>query len=283
MVKLRKRKKAGAGEVPAVDWEQVRPESREAIRRVAELLVGAKHCVVLTGAGMSTESGIPDFRSPKTGLWAKFQPSVAELETFLTNPLAFWKMAKKVAPTLFSAKPNAGHVVLAKLEDEGLVRAIITQNVDGLHQKAGSLFVFEVHGNVEEMSCVGCGATYGVDQVLRKVKKEKQIPPLCDICSAPLKPNVVLFGEALPRATLYESIAQSERADLFLVCGSSLEVSPANTFPVYCLNKGGRLAIFNVEPTHLDYKAVATVREKLGASLPLLYRAVHEILDGKDQ
>ncbi|MHA1734460.1 MAG: SIR2 family NAD-dependent protein deacylase, partial [Promethearchaeota archaeon] len=164
---------------------------KERLERAASLIRGSKHCVVLTGAGMSTESGIPDFRSPG-GLWSQYEPEIsANIETFLKDPRQFWKMALKIAPALFKAKPNTGHKVLAKLEDEGYVKAIMTQNIDGLHQKAGNIYVFELHGNIDEMKCVGCGATYSQRMVLDKIKRDKQLPPLCDMCAAPLKPNVV--------------------------------------------------------------------------------------------
>ncbi len=265
-------------EIPEI---MVTPELEGRVRKAAKMIKEAKHLVFLTGAGMSTESGIPDFRSPG-GLWEQYEPEIAaNIEMFLKDPRLFWKMALRLVPALFKSGPNPGHEVLAKLEDDGYLKAILTQNIDGLHQKAGNIFVFELHGNINEMSCLGCGATYPQALVLRKVK-QKQLPPLCDICAAPLKPNVVLFGEDLPRGAYYESISQSQKADVFVVCGSSLEVGPANHLPVYSINHGGKMIIINMQPTYMDDKAEIVFHEPLGGILPLIYNDIKR-LEGEDK
>ena len=183
----------------------------------AELIYNAKYGICLTGAGISTESGIPDFRSPTTGLWAKYEPEIyANLENFLRDPRLFWEMAKKIAPALFRDQTKPMHKILSKLELLGHLKAIITQNVDGLHQAAGSSLVYELHGNVFEYQCVGCRGSYSFKRMQQKVKSERESGPMCDVCGMPLKPNVVLFGEDLPRGIWLESVALSEKCDLFL-------------------------------------------------------------------
>ncbi|MCK4780827.1 MAG: NAD-dependent protein deacylase, partial [Candidatus Lokiarchaeota archaeon] len=176
------------------------------INKAAELLVNSKYAIVLTGAGISTESGIPDFRG-ESGIWEKYKPEIyGSIQSFLNDPSKFWKMAEDIAPTLFNAKPNLGHNAITILEKMNIVKAIITQNIDELHQKAGSILVYEVHGNINRFTCLGCRASYNKEQLLRKLKKEKKLPPLCDFCATPLKPSVVLFGESLPNFEKYMSI-----------------------------------------------------------------------------
>ncbi|MBY9020801.1 MAG: hypothetical protein KGD67_07075, partial [Candidatus Lokiarchaeota archaeon] len=180
---------------------------RKKIQQAANLLLNSKEAIALTGAGISTESGIPDFRS-EGGIWEKYKPEIyGNIQGFLKDPSKFWQMAEKIAPTLFSAEPNPGHIALTELEDWDIIKGIITQNIDELHQKAGSVLVYEVHGNINRFTCFGCRASYSKKQVLRKLKKEKHYPPKCDICAAPLKPSVVLFGESLPTFEIYQSQA----------------------------------------------------------------------------
>ncbi len=242
---------------------------------VADLIRNSKSCVCLTGAGISTESGIPDFRDPENGLWKKYQPEIyANIETFLKDPTKFWDMAKKIAPNLFKAKPNKAHVALANLERMGLLKAIITQNVDGLHQRAGSRMVLELHGNVFEFECVGCRGSYSYKRMLQKIKTEKVLGPTCDACGLPLKPNVVLFGENLPRGAWLESVSQSEKADVFLVCGSSLNVEPACLLPEIALKHGAKIIILNKDITMLDEQATVTIHEPLSQSMDKIYKLI---------
>ncbi|MHA1764226.1 MAG: SIR2 family NAD-dependent protein deacylase [Promethearchaeota archaeon] len=247
---------------------------RKKIIRAAELLYNSKNAIALTGAGISTESGIPDFRS-ESGLWKKYDPDIySNIRSYIKDPTKFWKLAEKIAPTLFKAKPNAGHIALSELEKMNIIKAIITQNVDELHQKAGSVMVYEVHGNINRFNCFGCRASYTKDQVMRKLKKEKQYPPLCDICAAPLKPSVVLFGESLPTFEIYQSQALAQKADVMLIAGSSLSVAPVCNLPLYTLQERGKLIIVNDEPTYLDERAEVVIHHKTGKILPLIVEEI---------
>ncbi|NHJ23627.1 MAG: NAD-dependent deacylase [Candidatus Lokiarchaeota archaeon] len=251
---------------------------KKKILQSAELLVNAKYAIALTGAGISTESGIPDFRG-EGGIWEKYKPEIyGNIEAFLRNPAKFWELAQKVAPTLFKAKPNPGHYALAELENLDIIKAVITQNIDELHQAAGSVIVYEVHGNINRFSCLGCKASYSKDQVLKKMKKGKSETPTCDFCGAPLKPSVVLFGEDLPRFELFQSKALSQKADVMLIAGSSLEVAPICDLPLYVLQDKGKLIIVNDQPTHLDNKADVVINHKTGTILPLILEEVKKLM-----
>jgi len=247
------------------------------IRKSAELLLNSKSAIALTGAGVSTESGIPDFRGDD-GIWEKYKPEIyAQIDSFIKDPSKFWKMAEKLAPKLFDAKPNPGHIALAELENMDIIKSIITQNVDELHQKAGSVLVYEVHGSINRFSCLGCRASYTKEQILNKLKRERSASPTCDICATPLKPSVVLFGESLPTFEIYQSKALSEKADVMLIAGSSLTVAPVCDLPLYTLNEGGKLIIVNDHPTHLDDKATVIIHHKTGKILPLIVEEIKKI------
>ncbi len=250
---------------------------KKKIRLAAELLLNSKEAIALTGAGISTESGIPDFRS-EGGIWKKYKPEIyGNIESFLKNPAKFWEMAQKIAPNLFKAKPNPGHYALADLEKMDLIKAVITQNIDELHQKAGSVIVYEIHGSVNRFSCLGCRASYTKEQIFRKLKKEKKHGPSCEYCAAPLKPSVVLFGEGLPRFEMYQSQALAKKADVMLIAGSSLSVAPVCDLPLYTLREKGDLIIVNDEPTDLDEKATVVIRHKTGTILPLIVEEIKKL------
>ncbi len=249
------------------------------VHLAAQLLLDSNGAIVLTGAGISTESGIPDFRS-EGGIWEKFKPEIGSIEAFLRDPRKFWEMARKLAPNLFSAKPNPGHEALAELEKMDVIKAIITQNIDELHQKAGAVIVYEVHGNVNRFNCFGCRSSYSREQVMQKLKKirRKKEPPTCDFCGTPLKPSVVLFGESLPTFEIYQSKALSQKADVMLIAGSSLSVAPVCDLPIYTLNNKGKLIIVNDQPTHLDQKAEVVIHGKTGKILPLILEDIKNII-----
>jgi NAD-dependent deacetylase len=250
---------------------------KKKIQHAAELLLNSKEAIALTGAGISTESGIPDFRS-EGGIWEKYKVEIyGNIESFLKNPAKFWEMAKKIAPNLFNAKPNPGHYALAELEKMDLIKAVITQNIDELHQKAGSVIVYEVHGNINRFSCLGCKASYTKEQVLRKLKREKKHGPSCDYCAAPLKPSVVLFGEGLPRFEMYQSQALAQKADVMLIAGSSLSVAPVCDLPLYTLREHGDLIIVNDQPTDLDDRATIVLHHKIGTTLPLIVEEIKKL------
>lgn len=239
-------------------------EINEKISEIADLLLGSSHAVVLTGAGVSTESGIPDFRSPGSGLWTVLNPELFTIQGFKANPGEFYRAGLPFYKMLQSAEPNAAHTVLAELEKRGLVKAIITQNVDGLHQKGGARRVFEIHGTLSSVSCMHCGESADLEQVIADVE-EGLLPPLCIDCGEPLKPDVVLFGEPLS-PDYKQALEEAQKADLIMVIGSSMQVSPANQLPSYSDN----LIIINRTPTFHDNKARVVVHESTARVMSLL-------------
>ncbi len=254
--------------------ETLKPKDRESIRKASELLLNSRFSVVLTGAGISTESGIPDFRGD-SGIWKKYKPEIyGSFQSFLADPSKFWKMAEKIAPTLFDAEPNPGHYAIAELEKLNIIKAVITQNIDELHQKAGNIIVYEVHGNINRFTCLGCRASYTKEQIMRKLKREKKKNPGCNYCGAPLKPSVVLFGEMLPNFEKYMSIDLAKKSDVMLIAGSSLSVVPICDLPLYTLSEGGKLIIVNDEPTDLDERAEVVINNKTGTALPLIVEEI---------
>ena len=223
--------------------------------RVAELLHEAESAVVLTGAGISVPSGIPDFRTPGKGLWEKVDPmKVAHIDVFRRDPDRFWHFYGDRFATLDDKEPNPAHEMIADLERRGLVRGVITQNIDRLHRKAGSENVVEVHGSIEWSVCPECGAKVGVERVVEKLRAGVGTPE-CEACITPLKPDVVLFGELLPEDAMSEAFALASEADLMLAIGSSLEVYPVASLPGVTLENGGRLALITQGRTPYDDQA----------------------------
>ena len=234
-------------------------------RRLAELVRERQPCVVLTGAGVSTESGIPDFRSPQ-GLWAQFDPfEYGSIEAFRADPAKVWRFYAPRFGALTSAEPNAAHLALARLERAGLVRAVITQNIDLLHERAGSGDVIEVHGSIRTSTCPRCGARYPLSRVLELL--EAADAPPCDACGAILKPDVVFFGEFLPEEPIERASALAREAGLLLVVGSALEVYPVAGLPLETLDAGGAVAIVNRGPTAFDARARLKVDGSAGEVL----------------
>ena len=250
---------------------------KKKIHEAALLLLDSENAIALTGAGVSTESGIPDFRG-EGGIWEKYKPEVyGNIQAFIKDPSKFWQLAEKIAPKLFSAKPNPGHIALAELEKMDILKAIITQNVDELHQLAGNIMVYEVHGNINRFNCFGCKASYTKEQVLYKLKKNKKEAPTCDFCSAPLKPSVVLFGEGLPTFEIHMSKDLAIKADVMLIAGSSLEVVPVSDLPLYTVREGGKLIIVNDQPTYMDERAEVVIHHKTGIILPLIVEEIKKL------
>jgi NAD-dependent deacetylase len=242
--------------------------SREAAR-LAELLVGAERAVALTGAGVSVPSGIPDFRSPGSGLWEKVNPmEVAHIDAFHRDPDRFWSFYGDRFATLRDKRPNAAHEALAEFERRGLLRGVVTQNIDRLHRAAGSCEVVEVHGSIERSVCLTCDARVHLERVLELIEAAGATP-LCERCGDPLKPDVVLFGELLPEDPMAAAQRLAAEADLMLCAGSSLEVYPVAALPELTLAAGGRLAIVTQGPTSYDERAElkleGDVAEELGA------------------
>jgi NAD-dependent deacetylase len=237
-------------------------------RRLAELIRGRQPCVVLTGAGVSTESGIPDFRSP-TGLWAQVDPmEYASLQAFQADPEKVWRFYAPRIEMLTGAEPNAAHRALAELERRGLVQAVVTQNIDLLHERAGSREVIEVHGSIRTATCPDCRAVHPLEEVLALL--EAAPPPACRECGAVLKPDVVFFGELLPEAAIDRAYALAREGALMLVVGSALEVHPVADLPLETLRAGGLLAIVNRGPTALDERAELKIDGSAGETLSAL-------------
>jgi NAD-dependent deacetylase len=223
-------------------------------------------CVVLTGAGVSTESGVPDFRSP-TGMWAEFDPlEYATLGAFRGDPAKLWRFYASRFAMLTEAEPNAAHLALAELERLGLVRAVVTQNIDLLHERAGSREVVEVHGSIRTSSCLSCGARYELAEVVPLVAAGDGAPA-CPACGEILKPDVVFFDELLPEGALERAQALAEEAGLLLVVGSSLEVHPVAGLPGATLAAGSRVAVVNRTPTWVDGRAALVLRGRAGEVL----------------
>jgi NAD-dependent deacetylase len=223
-----------------------------ATARLAELLRSARQAVALTGAGISVPSGIPDFRSPGTGLWENVDPmEVAHIEVFRADPERFWHFYGHRFASLRDKLANGAHRALVELERRGLLKAVITQNIDGLHEQAGTLDLIEVHGSIGHSSCQDCGAAYDLGVVRERLTAAGDGVPRCD-CGEPLKPDVVLFGELLPEAAMARASALAATSDLLLCVGSSLEVYPVAQLPQLTLAAGGRLALVTKGPTPYD-------------------------------
>lgn len=250
----------------------------DAIRKAAEILAGASHAIALTGAGVSTASGIPDFRGPR-GLWRLVDPELFSIDYFHADPLTVWRHYASLYRAIRGARPNPSHYALSGLEAMGVVKAVITQNIDGLHQKAGSRRVVELHGNAFRARCTSCGAVYGIEWALEQLAGGT---PRCSRCGGLLKPDVVFFGEPLPMAALNEALRLAFQSDAILVAGSSLAVSPANRIPVIVKRRGGKLVIVNMGATMLDGEADVKIEGATERALPAICKRVAEIV-GSDK
>jgi NAD-dependent deacetylase len=245
---------------------------QDRITRAAQVICQSKKTVALTGAGISVESGIPDFRSPG-GLWERFDPiEYATIEAFQADPEKVWKMFEEVSVLLDQARPNPAHTGLGQLQEMGLLHTIITQNIDNLHQEAGAPRVIEYHGNAKTLSCLRCKQRYNANEI------EGQGPPKCD-CGKILKPNVVFFGEPIPVTVLQESHDLASDCSALLVLGTSGEVAPANTIPQTAKMSGATVIEINVEPTVLtDYLTDIFLQGKASEVVGKLVREVETIV-----
>jgi NAD-dependent deacetylase len=225
------------------------------VARLAELVRAADSVVALTGAGVSVPSGIPDFRSPGTGLWERVNPmEVAHIDVFRRDPERFWHFYGDRFASLEHRRPNAAHRVLVELERRHGLDAVITQNIDMLHRRAGTRELVEVHGTIEHSSCLACGCTYGLADVRERLAADDRRVPRCD-CGLALKPDVVLFGEHLPADALRRAEQLAAGADVLLCIGSSLEVYPVAALPSITRAAGGTVAIVTQGPTPFDAEA----------------------------
>ena len=238
------------------------------ISQAARLMADAKHAVALTGAGISMPSGIPDFRSDGLGLWERVDPMVvASIWGFMEHPQVFYDWVKPLAELILTAKPNPAHCALAELESKGKIQALITQNIDDLHQRAGSKRVLEVHGHLREATCIRCYHRVPARPMIEQFLADGQVPR-CPECASVLKPNVILFGEMLPVGVMHEAQAESKICDVMLIAGSSLEVAPAADLPLVSKKHGAQLIIINKSQTPADRCAAVVLREDVAVALP---------------
>jgi NAD-dependent deacetylase len=244
------------------------------VAQLASLIRDAGSVVALTGAGISVPSGIPDFRSPGTGLWANVDPmEVAHIEAWRTDPARFWHFYGNRFQTLEGKEPNGAHRALVALERRGKLDAVVTQNIDRLHRRAGTQRLIEVHGSIDTSSCLTCRARYPIADVRERLDASPDSVPACD-CGEPLKPDVVLFGEWLPEGALEEAYALAAGADVLLCVGSSLEVHPIAQLPGVTRQNGGAVAIVTQGPTPWDGRCAVKLDGDVVAELEAVVAAL---------
>jgi NAD-dependent deacetylase len=261
----------------------VEPNLESLAQEAAELIAAARKLVVFTGAGISTESGIPDFRSPG-GIWSRFDPDDFTYQKFVANPESRrkqWQMLGEGHMTT-DAQPNLAHYAIAELNDLGKLDCVITQNVDNLHQKSGvsAEKVFELHGNVQWAVCLDCGKRYPFEHIKARLAGGEEIPD-CEVCHGLLKPAAVLFGEALPQDVLQEASRRAADSDLFIVVGSTLIVYPAAYMPQYAVQSGAKLIIVNLSDTPMDSQAAVLIRARAGEAMSLILEKLKDRLEAK--
>lgn len=241
------------------------------IDQACDMIKNSSKTMVLTGAGISTESGIPDFRSPGSGLWENIDPMEALSTTVLyNNPQKFYSEGYSMLLGMTDAKPNTAHYILAEMEEQGYIKGVITQNIDNLHQRAGTKYLLEVHGNTREGSCTSCGRVVNLDVITEKVNN-KEIPPKCNNCGGLLRPDVIFFGDMLPE-DFNIAVQEMENCDLLIVIGSSLAVAPVNYLP----SLAKKLMIINEGRTAMDYICDLKLEEKAGAVLEKILNELNE-------
>ncbi|MFH1143854.1 MAG: NAD-dependent deacylase [Candidatus Eisenbacteria bacterium] len=248
--------------------------AQSSFERALALMTGARDIVAFTGAGISAESGIPTYRDCEDSLWNRYDPDTfANIDTFMRDSSLFWNFFRDVRYRVIrDAQPNPGHYALADLERSGRLRSVITQNIDGLHQAAGSRRVIELHGNTRFIRCLACGGRLTMDEVYALL--QQRLPPPCPGCGGKLKPEVVFFGEALPAEAFASAAEWIGRCDLLLAIGSSLAVYPAALLPAEAKARGAGLIVVNRTPTPADGEADVVLHEAAGEVLPRLTRAL---------
>jgi NAD-dependent deacetylase len=220
----------------------------EKIKKAAGILKKSKYTTAFTGAGISVESGIPPFRG-ETGLWSKYNPIVLDINYFHSNPNESWKVIKEIFYDFFGkAKPNDAHKVLSRMEQAGLLKNVITQNIDNLHQEAGSKEVYEFHGNSHDLICTKCGARYKINEL-----DFEHLPVTCPKCNGLIKPDFIFFGEGIPSVAYQKSLEAAQEADVFLLIGTTGEVMPASQIPSLAKNNGATIIEINIEPSNYTY------------------------------
>jgi len=247
------------------------------IQKFAQLILDANNIIVLTGAGMGTESGIADFRSPGTGLWEKVNPDeFASIHSYVSDTKKNLDFMLEMGLNIFKARPNKGHKMLTKLQKLGKLKGILTQNIDGLHQKAHSKNIVELHGTAHEAICMGCNKIYPITTMINQVMKGENRPS-CEACNGLLKPNAIFFGEPLRSEILRQADDMINNCDLLIVLGSSLLIYPVAFYPRKALSLGAKIAIINIQETDVDSLAEVVIHEKIGNVFPLIV----EIVEGK--
>jgi NAD-dependent deacetylase len=255
----------------------------ELIQRVAQALTQAHQAVALTGAGLSTPSGIPDFRSQDTGLWENYDPmEIATFQAFRHRPVEFFDWIRPLAQRMFQAQPNAAHLALAELKAAGWVKSIITQNIDGLQQRAGAADVIELHGDIHSGTCINCYALYPSHQFYADFI-DRACVPHCPECGGVIKPNVILFGEALPVRALMAAKRAVAECDILLVAGSSLEVAPASDLPMLARSHQAQLIIINQGTTYMDDFCDVHIQSDVALVLPAIAAACRRCNRPADQ
>ena len=239
-----------------------------------DIIRKSKNVVAFCGAGLSTESGIPDFRSVG-GLWSQFDPAkYADYNVFLKNPEYYWELERKLGKIFLNAKPNSGHKSLVNLEKKGKLKAIITQNIDNLQQNAGSKIpIIELHGNALKVNCMNCCKVVSRKYINKKLKNSEEIPT-CPYCGGRIKTNIVLFHQPLAQDIMKKAISWAEKCDVMLILGSYLAVYPANQIPLIAKKAGAKLIFINIEPTHYDKYATLRMLGQIGSYLPLIVSGV---------
>jgi NAD-dependent deacetylase len=249
-------------------------KQQESIKFVSELIKSSRNTVILSGAGISTPSGIPDFRSEGTGLWAKDEPlEVASLTTFRHSPKKFFDWIRPLIKLIVNAQPNPAHDAITSLENAGFIKTIITQNIDNLHQKSGSKNVIETHGSILKMTCTKCFYKTSSDPYIKSFINDGQIP-FCPKCESILKPDVILFGEQMPHLPWENALSAARNCDLMIVAGSSLEVLPVAGIPMQALDRGAHLVIINQTPTYLGVRADMVILDDVAILMPEICRQV---------
>jgi NAD-dependent deacetylase len=258
---------------------------KEQFEKVAQWIVISKRIVVFSGAGLSTESGIPDFRSPG-GVWDKYDPEDFYFQNFITSEVSrekYWQMATEMWEPIKKAQPNPAHLAIAELERLGKLDCVITQNIDGLHFKAGNSEekVLQLHGTAIFVSCLSCKKRYDRDEIQERIKKGQKAP-LCDDCGGLLKPATISFGQSMPEKETQEAYHRSSICDLFIVIGSSLVVQPAASMPLVAKRNGARLVIINRDPTPYDDIADLVVHGQAGSAMASVLEHVKQGLGIKE-
>jgi NAD-dependent deacetylase len=236
------------------------------ISKGSELIRNSKNILVFTGAGVSTESGIPDFRSPG-GIWSRYNPSDFYLQNIISSELSrikYWEMSSEYYQVMKNALPNQAHLALKHLEDTGKLSAVVTQNIDRLHHRAGNSpeKIIEIHGTAFLVSCLTCGKIYERDEIEERIRTG-DMPPYCGNCSGILKPATISFGQTMPEKEMDEAIKRAMQCDLCIVLGSSLVVYPAASIPEYAVDSGAGLIIINSDRTPLDHKADIVINDSI--------------------